>query len=216
LKEIREICDEYGILLVLDETMTGWGRSGRWFACEHFDVIPDIITTAKGITSGYVPLGAVVVNTRIREHFLSKAFVGGLTNEGHPLACAAGLACIEVYEEEDLVQRSETMGSYMESKLKRLQDRHPSVGDVRAKGLFGCLEFTTERRRKRPLAGYRDSNRQISTEISRKLLDMGLFVIAKWDFLFLAPPLIVSKEQIDDAMEKLDAVLDYTDELVAA
>jgi taurine--2-oxoglutarate transaminase len=212
---IRSFCDKHGILLILDETMSGWGRTGRWFACEHYGVVPDILTTAKGITSGYVPLGATVLTTKIREHFLNRSFVGGLTTEGHPLACAAGVANIEVYEDEQLVQRSAALGEYLKDRLLALQTKHPSVGDVRCQGLFACLELSADPKLKLPLAGYRDKLRNISAELCRRLFEMGLIVIAKWDFVFIAPPLMITKDEIDDGLGKIDRVLSYADELAA-
>jgi taurine--2-oxoglutarate transaminase len=211
---IRSFCDEHGIMLILDETMSGWGRTGRWFACEHYDVVPDILATAKGITSGYVPLGATVMTTKIRDHFLTRGFVGGLTNEAHPLACAAGIANIEVYEEEQLVQRAATSGEYLRGQLLALQLKHPSIGYVRCKGLFACLELTSDRKLKTPLAGYRDKIRKISDELTRRLFQLGLIVIAKWDFVFIAPPLIVTSSEIDEGVEKIDEVLSYADQLM--
>jgi taurine--2-oxoglutarate transaminase len=202
-------------MLVCDETMSGWGRTGRWFGCDHYGVTPDILVTAKGITSGYVPLGAVVLTPALRDHFLTRPFVGGLTNEGHALACAAGIANIEVYENEDLINRSATLGEYLAQQLAELGRRHSSVGDVRSKGLFACLELTRDRISKCPLAGHRDRLTNVAVEISRRLREMGLLVIAKWDFIFIAPPLTITREQIDEGLAKIDRVLDYTDDLVS-
>ncbi|MFC5326157.1 aminotransferase class III-fold pyridoxal phosphate-dependent enzyme [Bradyrhizobium oligotrophicum] len=214
IKGIRKLCDEHGVLLIFDETMTGWGRTGRWFACEHFDVVPDILVTAKGITSGYVPLGVTVFTPAIREKFLDTAFVGGLTNEGHTLACAAGIANIEVYEQEGLIERSAALGEYLNKSLLELQAMHPSVGSVRGKGLFACLELSSDRERRIGIAGYRNARCTIAGEITSRMLQMGVFVVAKWDFIFVAPPLIISRTALTEAIEKLDKVLAYTDELV--
>jgi taurine--2-oxoglutarate transaminase len=213
LRGIRQFCDAHGILLIFDETMSGWGRSGRWFACEHYDVVPDILTTAKGITSGYVPLGATVVTPRIRDHFLRKGFVGGLTNEGHTLGCAAGIATIEAYEEEGLVARSAALGDYLAERLSALSQKHPSIGDVRAKGLFACIELSADRKRKISLAGSREANRTVATEMARRLFDQGLVVLARGDFVFVAPPLVISREELDEGLEKVDSVLRYADDL---
>jgi taurine---2-oxoglutarate transaminase len=211
---IRRLCDEHGILLIFDETMSGWGRTGRWFGCDHYQVAPDILVTAKGVTSGYVPLGVVALTPRVRDHFLKKPFVGGLTNEGHALACAAGIANIEVYENEQLVARSARLGEYLNERLLMLRERHISVGDVRCKGLFACLELTSDRARKRPLAGYRDRFTSVASELSRRLREMGLIVITKWDFVFIAPPLTITEDEIDEGIAKIDFVLDHTDRLV--
>jgi 4-aminobutyrate aminotransferase-like enzyme len=193
---IREICDQHRILLIFDETMSGWGRSGRWFACEHFDAVPGILTTAKGITSAYVPL------------------VGGLTTEGHALACAAGIANIEVYRKEKPIDRSALLGEYLLRRLNELKQIHPSIGDVRGKGLFACIEFSSDRDKKMPLAGYRNSQKNIASEITRRLLEFGVIVIAKWDFLFIAPPLVITQEELDCGIEAIDKVLEYTDQML--
>jgi len=214
VKGLRRLCDRHGILLIFDETMSGWGRSGRWFACEHFDVAPDILVTAKGLTSGYVPLGAVMMTTRVRDHFLTKPFVGGLSNEGHALGCAAAIANIEAYEDEQLVTRSANLGEHLNRRLLVLRDRHMSVGDVRCKGLFACLELTRDRDRKEPLAGHRDQFINVTHDLSRQLRQMGLIVIAKWDFIFIAPPLVITEEEIDEGVAKIDSVLDQTDNLI--
>ena len=216
IKSVRKLCDEHGILLVFDETMTGWGRTGRWFACEHFGITPDILVTAKGITSAYVPLGATILTASIRDKFLDTAFVGGLTNEGHALGCAAGIANIEVYEQESLIERSAALGDYLHRSLLELQAIHPSVGSVRGKGLFACLELSSDRERQTGIAGHRNSRRNIAGEITSKMLQMGIFLIAKWDFVFIAPPLIISKSTLTEAIEKVDKMLAYTDGLICS
>jgi taurine--2-oxoglutarate transaminase len=211
---LRALCDLHEILLIFDETMTGWGRTGRWFAADHFDVTPDIMVTAKGITSGYIPFGCVVMTTPIYESFLDNPFVAGSTTEGHALGCAAGLANIDVYRKEELITRSEQMGKRMLDGLMALKQIHPSVGDVRGCGLFACIELTSDREARAPLAGYRDSRREVASLLLSRLLSLGVSTIAKWDFLFFAPPLIVEEAQVDDALEKLDDALKEADRLV--
>jgi taurine--2-oxoglutarate transaminase len=213
VRGVRELCDEYGILLVFDETLCAWGRCGQWFVSNGLDVVPDVITTAKGLTSGYVPLGAVIASKTIYEQFLEKPFVGGLTYEGHALACAAGVANLEIYRNERLPERAEELGRYLKQQLLAIAPRHRSVGDVRCQGLFACVELTSQRDKKEPLAGYRDRRRNISAEITRRLRSMDLIVLAKWDFIFLGPPLVVSREEIDDCVSKLDDLLAFTDAL---
>jgi taurine--2-oxoglutarate transaminase len=215
VRGIRTLCDDFGILMIADETMSGWGRTGKWFACEHYGVVPDILTTAKGITSGYVPLGACVVTPAIRDYFVDKTFVGGLTNEGHALACAAGIANIEAYESEGLIEKSRELGNYLHERLSELKCKHPSIGDVRGKGLFACLELTADRCTKTPLADYRNARRDVAARLTRRLLDMGLFLVAKWDFVFIAPPLVIEKDELDEGLRILDHALDDTDELAA-
>lgn len=215
VKGVRQLCDENGIVMISDEVMAGWGRAGKWFGIEHFDVIPDIITTAKGLTSSYVPLGAVIWNKKIMDHFCEHPFVGGLTYAGHALACAAGIANIEVYRSEDLIEKSRLSGDYLGKKLEELRERHPSVGDVRWKGLWACIELVANKKTKEPLAGYCDSRRNVSAELNKRLCEMGLTLFAKWDFIFISPPLIITREQIDEAVGMIDKSLEYTDSLVS-
>jgi adenosylmethionine-8-amino-7-oxononanoate aminotransferase len=214
MKGLSELCKKHGILLVVDEVMAGWGRAGKWFGIEHYDVIPDIIVTAKGLTSGYVPLGCMIWNKKLWDHFQTNPFVGGLTYSGHALACATGIANIEVYKQENLIEKSRVNGDYMLGKLKKLMDKHPSIGDVRAKGLWACIELTSDRATKAPLAGFADSERNVSKELVGRLYKMGLSLFAKWDFIFIAPPLIITKEQIDEAVSMIDEALNYTDSLL--
>lgn len=214
IQGLRQLCSENGILLISDEVMAAGGRSGKWFGIEHFDVVPDIIATAKGLTSGYVPLGAMIWNKKIMDYFCEKPFIGGLTYAGHALACAAGVANLEVYKSENLVEKSRVNGEYLYGKLKELRDNHPSVGDVRCKGLWACIELVADKKTKEPLAGFCDSKRNVSNELTKRLFEMGLYLFAKWDFLFIAPPLIITCEQIDEAVGMIDKALEYTDSLV--
>ncbi len=211
---LRKLCDEYGILMVVDETMAGWGRAGKWFGINHYDVIPDIITTAKGLTSGYVQLGAMIWSKKIWDYFTDHPFTGGLTYGGHALACATGIANIEVYKQDKLIENSAENGEYLKKKLNELKDKHPSVGDARCIGLWACLELTSDKKTKAPLAGYADSIRNVSAELTKRFFDNGLYLFSKWDFIFISPPLIITKEQIDDMVDIIDKALEYTDGLV--
>lgn len=214
MRGIRQICDENGILMVADETMSAWGRSGKWFAMEHYDVLPDIITTAKGITSSYVPLGAMIWNKKIWDYFGDHPFVSGLTYSGHALACAAGIANIEVYRNEGLIDNSRILGEHFAAKLEEIKEKHPSVGDVRNKGLWGCIELTSDKKTHAPLAGFVDSKRNVSNELNARLTAMGLTLFAKWDYLFMAPPLCITKQQLDESVAIIDKALEYTDSLL--
>ncbi len=214
MKGVRQLCDENGILLVIDETMAGWGRTGKWFGIEHYGVIPDIITTAKGITSGYVQLGAMMWSKKIWDYFQDHPFTGGLTYAGHALACATGIANIEVYRNEKLIEKSATRGEYLNKKLLELKDKHPSVGDVRCKGLWACIELTSDKKTKAPLAGFNNSIQDVAGPLMKKLYELGLYLFAKWDFIFIAPPLIITEEQIDESVSKIDKALEYADSLI--
>lgn len=214
LRGIRTLCDRYGILLVADETMSGWGRTGAWFAVDHAGVVPDLLTTAKGITSGYVPLGAVALRPALYEHFRDRPFVGGLTTEGHALACAAGVATLEVYHQEGLIARSAERGAWLLDHLRGLQDRHPCIGTVRGIGLFTCLELTADRNRRTPLAGTGPVPATLSREIAARCLKAGLVVLARQDFIFIAPPLSVPQTDLEDGLAILDTVLQWVDTLL--
>lgn len=211
---LRALCDRFDILLIFDETMCGWGRTGRWFACNHFSVAPDIMVTAKGITSGYIPFGCVVMTTPIYEFFLDRPFVAGSTTEGHALGCAAGLANINVYKKENLIVRSAEYGTRLLEGLVELKNRHPSVGDVRGRGLFTCLELTSDKTLQTPLAGYRNSLQDVATPLSKRLLELGISTLVKWDFVFVAPPLVINATQIDDALDRIDDALKTTDAML--
>lgn len=214
MQGVRALCDEHGILLVIDETMGGWGRAGKWFAIENFDVVPDIITTAKGLTSGYVQLGAMIWSKKVWDYFTDHPFVGGLTYGGHALACATGIANIEVYKNENLIEKSAVNGEYLKNKLLSLKEKHPSVGDVRCQGLWACVELTADQETHAPLAGFNDSIQNVSGAITKKLSELGLTLFAKWDFVFIAPPLIITQSEIDELVEKLDEALKITDALL--
>jgi taurine--2-oxoglutarate transaminase len=203
---IREICNKYGILLISDEVMSGWGRTGKWFAVGNWNVVPDIITTAKGITAGYVPLGAVIISDPIAEYFEDKMLWCGLTYSGHPLACAAGLATIEVYEEDHLLENAVMVGKQLGKKLEEIKNKHSSVGDVRYIGLFSALEIVKNKVTKIPIDPL--------TEIGKFLRDNGLFTFIFHNVVFVVPPLCITVDQLDEGLGIIDQALRITDKLV--
>lgn len=212
---VREICDRYGILLISDEVMSGWGRTGQWFAVNHWGVVPDIITTAKGITSGYVPLGAVIVSEEIARFFDDKYLYAGLTYNGHALALAAALATIEVYEEDHLIENAATLGKYLGERLEALKAKHPSVGDVRYIGLFSALELVQNRETKEPF------DPSVMAEVGKTLKENGLFtfIMAKKDMgtiVFVVPPLCITKEQLDQGLALVEKGLEVADRHIQA
>lgn len=202
---IREICNKYGIVLVSDEVMSGWGRTGKWFAVNHWDVTPDIITTAKGITSGYVPLGAVIVTDTIANYFEDKMLWCGLTYCGHPLACATGLATIQVYKDENLIEKSAITGKHLGQKLEEIKKKHESVGDVRYIGLFSALEIVKNRETKEPLDPL--------TDVQKYLRSKGLFTFNFHNILFVVPPLSITESQLDEGLSIIDEALNISDGL---
>ncbi len=211
---IRQLCDENGILLIIDEVMSAWGRAGRWFASELFDVVPDILTTAKGITSGYVQLGATIWSKKIWDFFQERKFTSGLTYCGHALACACGIANIEVYKKEKLIEAAAEKGEYLAKKLKDLEKKHPSVGDTRCVGLWACIELVSDKKTKAPMAGFNDSIRNVSGPLGKIFMDNGLYLYSNWDYIFISPPLIITKPQIDEMIAIIEKGLDWTDTLV--
>jgi taurine--2-oxoglutarate transaminase len=214
LQSIREVCDRHGIVLICDEVMAGFGRTGRWFACEHWDVVPDILTTAKGINSGYVPLGAMTVRPWVYDRIKDGFFAGGLTYSGHPLACASAVASIEAFREEGIVENAAAHGSYLAGALPSLGERHPSVGEVRGLGLFWGLELVQSRETREPLAPFNGSS-EAMTRLSKAALERGLYLFVHWNVVVVCPPLTITREELDEGLAVLDEVLAIADEYVA-
>jgi taurine--2-oxoglutarate transaminase len=214
LQSIREVCDRHGILLILDEVMAGWGRTGRWFGCDNWDVVPDIITTAKGINSGYVPLGAMTVRDHVYDAIEDRYFAGGLTYSGHPLACATGVASIEAFRDEGVVENAAAMGDYLGETLPRLAERHPSIGEVRGLGLFWGLELVRNRQTREPLVPFNAGGEAAEpiTRLTKACLERGLYPFVHWNVLAITPPLNITREELDEGLEILDDVLAIADE----
>ncbi|HEY6055769.1 MAG TPA: aminotransferase class III-fold pyridoxal phosphate-dependent enzyme [Gaiellaceae bacterium] len=217
LQSIREVCDRYGILLICDEVMAGFGRTGKWFACEHWDVVPDLMTVAKGINSGYVPLGALVVSEPIAEWAKSRYFAGGLTYSGHPLACASAVASIEAFKEEGIVENSAAMGEVFRAELGRLAEKHPSVGDVRGLGCFWGLELVKDRATREPLVPFNGGGEAAKpiAAVGRRALERGLYLMTHWNMVMVVPPLTITREELDEGIAALDEALSVADEFVA-
>ncbi len=214
LQGVRELCDRHGILLICDEVMTGFGRTGRWFAVDHWGVVPDLITLAKGLTSSYVPLGAVGMRPQVASYFDQHVFYGGLTYNSHPLGCAAALGAIQAYEEDDMVGNSLRMGAVLAKHHRRLQERHPCVGAARSIGLFGALELVRDRSTLEPLAPFNGTSPEMKA-ISQALLDAGMHTFVRWNTIMTNPPLCISESELDEGFEILDSVLEIGDRAVA-
>ena len=215
MQRVKEICEKNDVLFVVDEVMSGFGRTGKWFAIEHWDVAPDIMTMAKGLTSAYIPLGAVAVSPKVSDVIDKEVLYGGLTYGAHPLSCAAACAAIEVYREENLIENARDMGAILKTELKRFKEKHASVGDVRAIGLFSCIELVKNKRTKEPLSPYNAMGKaaENSTAIFKRLMAKGLFTFVRWMFLFIAPPLSINEAQLREGLSIIDEVLDYADTL---
>ena len=214
LKKVKELCEEYGILFISDEVMSGFGRTGKWFGVDHHDITPDILCMAKGLTSGYLPLGGMMTTDTIASHYDERYLPLGLTYSAHPVSCAAGLAVLDVYEKENLIQKAVDRGTYMDIQVKMLQDKHPSIGDWRNTGLLGCIELVKNRENKDPMAPWnaKPSEMGAMAKVAAKIRELGMFTFVKWNFIFVAPPLIISEEEIDQGIEILSKAIAIADE----
>jgi taurine--2-oxoglutarate transaminase len=211
LAGVRDLCDRHGIVWIADEVMSGFGRSGRWFAYDGHGVTPDQVTIAKGVTSGYVPLGGVVVSRPIAETFAERPYPGGLTYSGHPLACAAAVATITVMQDEGVVENAARIGQdHLGPGLRALAERHPSVGHVRGSGVFWCVELVRDRATKEPLAPYGGSSPAM-TAVLAELRSRGVLPFANMNRLHVVPPCTITPEEVADGLEALDAALDVAD-----
>jgi len=215
LQDVRALCDKYGILLIADEVMSGFGRTGKWFAVEHWNVIPDMITMAKGLTSAYAPLGAVAMREEIAEFFNQRVYQGGLTYNAHPISLAAAIANIQVLRDDRLVEKAHAMGPVLKRMLTDLGEQHPSVGDVRSIGLFGIIELVRDRKTKEPMAPFNGNSPEM-TALRKYLLNHGVFVYTHWHTVLIIPPLIISEEQLAEGMAVLDKALEITDAAAVA
>jgi taurine--2-oxoglutarate transaminase len=194
--------------------MAGFGRTGAWFAVDHWKVVPDLITMAKGLTSSYVQLGAVGMRRHIADAFKEKAFPGGLTYSSHPLACATALATIAVYEEDGLIERARTMGKVMADLHADLAARHPSVGVVRSIGLFGIIELVRNRETREPMAPLNGTSPEMAA-LGKFFREQGLFTIVRWNYFFTNPPLCITEAELREGMAIIDRGLEITDKAVA-
>lgn len=213
LQGVREICSRHGILLIADEVMSGFGRTGEWFAVDHWKVVPDLITMAKGLTSSYLPLGAVGLRHHIAAYFQDKVFYGGLTYNSHPMGCAAALATIRVYEEDGLIQNAKKMGQLLKQLLTELASRHPSVGAVRSIGLFGLVELVRNRRTREPMAPFNGSSEEMAA-LGRFFLEQGLYTFVRWNTFFTNPPLCISEKELREGFAIIDRGLQAADNAV--
>jgi taurine---2-oxoglutarate transaminase len=217
LQSIRELCDRHGVLLICDEVIAGFGRTGKWFACENWDVVPDILTVAKGINSGYVPLGAMIIREEIADWVRDKYFAGGLTYSGHPLACASAVASIETFQEEGIVEHAAAMGPEFERRLHGLQEGHPSLGEVRGLGCLWGLELVKNRETREPLVPFNATGQELApvARMAKAALDDGLYLMTRWNMVMVCPPLNITTEELDEGIEILDEALMVADEFVS-
>jgi len=217
LQKIRALCDKHGILLIADEVMSGFGRTGKWFACDVHGVVPDMIATAKGITAGYLPLGALIVSDRIAAHFDEKTLWLGLTYSAHPVCCAAGVEVLKIYEEEHLLENAALMGGYVAERVEEMKAHHPCIGDFRTTGLLGCIELVKNRDTKEPMAPFNAKPEEmvVMNKVAARIKQLGMYAFVRWNYVFIAPPLSITKEQMDEGLGIIDDALGIADGYVS-
>jgi taurine--2-oxoglutarate transaminase len=216
LQKVRALCDKYGILLIADEVMSGFGRCGDWFAVDVHGVVPDMIATAKGITAGYLPLGALIVSDKIAAAYDDKPLMLGLTYSAHPVTCAAGVEVLKIYEEEHLIENAVAMGKYIDQRAEEMKAQHPCIGDFRNTGLLGCFELVKNRDSKEPMAPFnaKPDEMVIMNKVAAKIKELGMYAFVRWNYVFIAPPLCITKEQVDEGLAIISQALSVADEYV--
>ena len=215
LQGIRDLCDEFGIMMICDEVMMGWCRTGEVFACQNWGIKPDIITFAKGVTCGYAPLGGVIVDKKIADYFDDHKLLCGLTYSGHPLSCAAGVATLDVYKEDHILDNVRAMGKILGELEEDLKEKHACVGDVRYKGLFSAVELVKDKATKEPLVGYNADKENLMGKICGMLKAKGFSTYTHENIIIVAPPLIIKEDELRTAMTMLDEVLTEVDKMIA-
>jgi taurine--2-oxoglutarate transaminase len=213
MQGVRKLCDKYGILMIADEVMAGFGRTGEWFAIDHWKVVPDLICMAKGLTSSYIALGAVGMRHHIAQYFQDKVFYGGLTYNSHPMGCATALATIRVYEEDNLIENTRKMGEIMKTLGAELQKKHRSVGAVRSIGLFGIVELVRSQKTRQPMAPFNGTSEEMAA-LGKFFREKGLYTIVRWNSFYTNPPLCINEEQLREAFAIIDKGLEITDQAV--
>lgn len=214
LQGVRALCDRYGILMISDEVMSGFGRTGKWFAVEHWNVVPDLMTMAKGLTSAYAPLGAVAMSPKIAEFFDRRVYQGGLTYNSHPISLAAAAANIQVIKDDHLVEHAAAMGPVLHRMLTDLGEQHPSVGEVRSIGLFGIIELVRSRSTREPLAPFNGSSPEMAA-FAKFMRERGVYLYTHWHTVLVIPPLIITEEQLAEGFAVIDEALAITDQAAA-
>lgn len=217
LQAVCEITQKHGILLIMDEVMSGFGRTGQWFGFQNHGIVPDMIAMAKGLTCGYLPFGCLQVSEKIAAKYDDTVLPLGLTYSAHAVCCAAALETMKIYEHDNLLENARNMGRYMEEQVELLKLKHPSIGDFRNTGLLGCIELVKNRQTKEPMAPFnaRPEEMIVMNKVAAKLKEMGMYTFVRWGFIFTAPPLIVTKEQIDEGLAMISEALKIANEAVS-
>ncbi len=214
LKAVREICNKHGILLIADEVMSGFGRTGKWFGFENHGIVPDMIAMAKGLTCGYLPFGCLMVSDKIAAKYDDTVLSLGLTYSAHPVSCAAALETLKIYEDEGLIENCVAMGKYVNEQVEKLIQKHPSIGDFRNTGLLGCIELVKNRKTKEPMVPFnaKPDEMAVMNKVAAKIKELGMYTFVRWSYIFIAPPLCVTKEQIDEGLAIISEAISISDE----
>lgn len=209
LQAVRAVCNKHGILLIADEVMSGFGRTGKWFGFENHGIIPDMICMAKGLTCGYLPFGCLMVSEKIASKYDDTVLALGLTYSAHPVSCAAALETLKIYEDEGLIENCVAMGNYLEQQVEKLKQQHACIGDFRNTGLLGCLEIVKDRKTKEPMAPFnaKPDEMAVMNKVAAKIKELGMYTFVRWSYIFMAPPLCVTKEQIDEGLAIISEAL---------
>ncbi|TDH26407.1 aminotransferase class III-fold pyridoxal phosphate-dependent enzyme [Segetibacter sp. 3557_3] len=213
LAAVRVICDQQGILLIIDEVMSGFGRTGKWFGFENHNIVPDMIAMAKGVTSGYLPFGCLMVTDKIAAKYDDIMLPLGLTYSAHPVSCAAALETLAIYEDENLIGNAHAMGKYIDVRLEEMKVKHPSIGDCRNTGLLGCIELVKNRQTKEPFAPFnaKPHEMEVMNKVAAKIRELGMYTFVRWSYVFVAPPLCITREQIDEGLAIIGEALKIAD-----
>lgn len=216
LKAVRELCNKHGILLIMDEVMSGFGRTGKWFGFQNHDIVPDMIAMAKGLTCGYLPFGCLMVSDKIADKFDDVMLPIGLTYSAHPVCCAAALEVLKIYEEDNLIENAAAMGRYVDARVEELKMKHPSIGNWRNTGLLGCIELVKDRNTKEPMAPFnaKPDEMVVMNKVAAKIKELGMYTFVRWNYIFIAPPLCITKEQVDEGLAIISAAIRIADEYI--
>jgi taurine---2-oxoglutarate transaminase len=216
LKAVRDICNKHGILLIMDEVMSGFGRTGKWFGFENHGIIPDMIAMAKGLTCGYLPFGCLMVSDKIAAKYDDAMLALGLTYSAHPVCCAAALETIKIYEDENLIENAVVMGNYITKRVEALKAIHPSIGNFRTTGLLGCIELVKDRTTKEPMAPFnaKPDEMVVMNKVAAKIKELGMYTFVRWGYIFIAPPLCITKEQVDEGLAIISEAIKIADESI--
>jgi len=216
LREVREICNRHSILLIIDEVMSGFGRTGKWFGFENHDIVPDMIAMAKGLTCGYLPFGCLMVSEKIASKYDDQVLPLGLTYSAHPVSCAAALETLKIYEDDNLIENAAKMGAYINEQVALLMKKHKSIGDWRNTGLLGCLELVKNRKTKAPMAPFnaKPNEMEVMNKVAAKIRELGMYTFVRWSYVFIAPPLCITKEEVDEGLEIISKAIAIADQYV--